>query len=391
MPFPRADDLPVSENFPDPLAMFGGSRIGSREEWWKKRRPELATLFRHYMYGTPPPPPRVSANIVWSDPGFLGGRATIKEVSLHPSPAEAPQLSLLVVVPNSGAKPSPAFLGLNFSGNHLAVDDSRVAITQNWVPERSAGARENRATEAGRGAEVQKWPVAEIVGRGYAFATMYCGDIDPDRDERADGVHPHYSSEFDWGTIAAWAWGLSRAVDYLVTEPGIDGKRIAVVGHSRLGKTALLAAAFDERIAMAIPHQAGCGGTAPSRGKVGESVRQINESFPHWFNSEFKKFNDCPERLPFDQHCLLSMVAPRPVLFTNAEEDEWANPAGQFEVLKGADPVYRFLGAGGLEDERMPEKRRLSAGRLGYWIREGGHAMGADDWGTFLSYADRWL
>src|SRR5207253_6643365 len=144
-------------------------------------------------------------------------------------------------------------------------------------------------------------------------------------------------------TIMAWAWGVSRVVDYLVSNRDIDAKRIAVVGHSRLGKAAIVAAAFDERIALAIPHQAGCGGTAPSRGKVGESVTRINTSFPHWFDAEFKNFNDQPERLPFDQNCLVALVAPRPVLFCNATEDTWANPQGQFDVLRAADPVYRLL------------------------------------------------
>src|SRR5205085_8774413 len=165
------------------------------------------------------------------------------------------------------------------------------------------------------------------------------------------------------GTIAAWAWGVQRAVDYLVTDKELDAARIIAVGHSRLGKTALLAGAFDERIALVIPHQAGCGGTSPSRGKVGESVRRINTSFPHWFNTAFKEFNDQPDRLPFDQHCLVALVAPRPVLFSNAVEDTWANPDGQFQVLQAADPVYRFLGVEGLAAKEMPEPNRLVASR----------------------------
>jgi len=164
-----------------------------------------------------------------------------------------------------------------------------------------------------------------------------------------------------------------------------------VVGHSRLGKTALLAAAFDERIALVVPLQAGCGGTAPSRGKVGESVKQINDRFPHWFNGTFKEFNDQPDRLPFDQHCLVALVAPRPVLFSNATEDTWANPAGQFQVLQAADPVYRFLGAGGLEAKEMPEVGKLIDSRLGYYIRPGKHSMTKDDWKGFLDFADKQL
>ena len=182
-----------------------------------------------------------------------------------------------------------------------------------------------------------------------------------------------------------------RAVDYLPTDKDIDKNRIAVVGHSRLGKTALLAAAFDERIALVIPHQAGCGGTAPSRGEVGESVKQINDRFPHWFDATFKEFNDHPDRLPFDQHSLVALVAPRPVLLTNAVEDTWANPQGQFEVLQAADPVYRLLGAGGLEAKRMPEPGRLIDSMLGCHIRPGKHSMGKEDWNVFLAFADKHL
>ncbi len=178
-------------------------------------------------------------------------------------------------------------------------------------------------------------------------------------------------------------------MDYLVTDSDIDAHRIAALGHSRNGKAALLAAAFDERIAMAFPHQAGCGGSAPSRGKTGESVKLINEHFPHWFNAQFKQFNDAPERLPFDQDCLLALCAPRPVLFSAAEGDQWANPAGQFQVLQAADPVYRFLGVEGLTATQMPPLHQLVNSRLGYYIREGKHSMGPNDWKIFMDFADQ--
>jgi predicted O-methyltransferase YrrM len=184
---------------------------------------------------------------------------------------------------------------------------------------------------------------------------------------------------------------VHRAVDYLVSDKEIDAERIAVVGHSRMGKAALVAAAFDDRIALAIPHQAGCGGTAPSRGKVGESVKQINDRFPHWFDAEFKAFNDHPDRLPFDQHSLVALVAPRPVLFTNAVEDTWANPEGQFAVLVAADPVYRLLGVEGIATKTMPETNHLIDSRLGYHIRPGKHSMGREDWKVFLAFADKHL
>jgi hypothetical protein len=140
---------------------------------------------------------------------------------------------------------------------------------------------------------------------------------------------------------------------------------------------------------MAIPLQAGCGGTAPSRGKIGESVKAINDRFPHWFDDHFKQFNDATARLPFDQHCLVALMAPRPVLFSNAEEDTWANPAGQFDMLEAADPVYRLLGAEGLAATSMPPSRKLVNSRLGYFIRPGKHSMTTEDWGAFLDFADR--
>jgi dienelactone hydrolase len=238
--------------------------------------------------------------------------------------------------------------------------------------------------------------LAEIVRRGYAIATFYSGDVDSDRKDVSDGIYkwladgdPAKNKPEDRGTLAAWAWGFHRCVDYLVTDTSVDKHRIASVGHSRNGKTALLAAAFDERIAMAFPHQAGCGGSAPSRGKAGESVKAINDAFPHWFNAEFKKFNDAPERLPFDQNCLVALCAPRPVLFSCAEGDQWANPAGQFEVLKAAEPVYGFLGVSGLGVSQAPGFRQLVGGRLGYYIREGKHSMTADDWKVFMDFADK--
>jgi hypothetical protein len=174
-----------------------------------------------------------------------------------------------------------------------------------------------------------------------------------------------------------------------VKDSEVDRDRIAVVGHSRNGKTALLAAALDERIAMAFPHQAGCGGTAPSRSNVGESVKAINTRFPHWFNAWFKEFNDAPERLPIDQHCLIALCAPRPVLISAAQEDQWSNPAGQFEMARAASPVYELLGSRGLSATVQPPLGTLVSSPLGYYIREGRHSMTADDWRVFLDFADR--
>jgi hypothetical protein len=289
------------------------------------------------------------------------------------------------------------FLGLNFCGNFALTANREVALPEGWMTKACPGCVDGHATEAGRGGQMDVWAVEQSIDRGYTVATIYCGDVEPDLTNATAGIREFLGSGSsqpppkDCGVIAAWAWGISRAVDYLVTDKDIDAKRIAVVGHSRLGKAAMVAGAFDERIALTVPLQAGMGGTAPDRGKIGESVKAINDRFPHWFNDEFKKFNAQPERLPFDQNCLMAMVAPRAVLIGCATEDTWSNPTGQFEMMREADATYRFLGAGGLEAKDMPPVNHLVASRLGFFIRPGKHSMTSGDWKFFLDYADKMM
>jgi (4-O-methyl)-D-glucuronate---lignin esterase len=393
---PAVADLKANADLPDPLVMLDGQRVTTKEQWIGKRRPELKELFQHYVYGQfPPRPEKQEFKVERVDSKALGGKATLKEVTISLGSAGSPRIHLLLFVPNKRNGPAPVFVGLNFCGNHTLVNDPEVRLPTSWLPNHCPGVKDNKATDAGRGKDIDVWAIEQTIDRGYAVATVYCGDVEPDRPDAADGVRAWLRKQgkgsYDWGTIAAWAWGIQRVIDYLVTDPDIDARRIIVVGHSRLGKTALLAAAFDERIALAIPLQAGCGGTAPSRGKVGESVKQINDRFPHWFNAHFKEFNDRPERLPLDQHCLVALVAPRPVLFCNAVEDTWANPVGQLEVLKAAAPVYRLLGGGSLDAREMPATGKLIDSTLGYYIRPGWHSMTAGDWRIFMDFADRHL
>jgi dienelactone hydrolase len=395
-PFPGFASLPSQTNLPDPLVKLDGTRVNSRDQWVQQRRPELKAMFEHYLYGSlPPAPARISSRVTGEYTNLLDGKATLKLVTIDTGGATAPQIDLLLVLPNA-SKPSPVFLAMDFCGNQALTADSRVPLAHSWMSKTCPGCQNNRATDAARGTQAKDWPLEEIVRRGYALAAFYSGDIDSDRPDASTGVYAWMAggdesknNPTNRGTIAAWAWGFQRCVDYLVTEPRVDSKRIAALGHSRNGKTALLATAFDERIAMAFPHQAGCGGSAPSRGTTGESVKAINDHFPYWFNAEFKKFNDAPDKLPFDQNALVALCAPRPALFSAAEGDQWSNPAGQFEVLRAADPVYRFLGAEGLEATEMPPLRQLAGSRLGYYLREGKHSMTADDWSVFLNFADK--
>jgi len=366
-PFPAASKLPSVKGLPDPLVMFDGTRVTTKQQWTDHRRGELKALFRHYMYGYPPPAPKeIKATVAAVDKKFFSGKATKKEIRIKFGPAGTPPINLLLVVPNKRKGPAPVFLAVNFRGNDQVL-----------------------------GERADRWAVENTIDRGYALATFHTSDVDPDKPDFTDGIHPHYLKPgqkkpglHDWGTIAAWAWGVHRAVDYLYKDEDIDNDRIAVTGHSRLGKTALLAGALDERIDLIIPHQSGCGGAAPSRSKMGESVTQINDRFPHWFNDTFPKFNGREDRLPFDQHCLMALCAPRPLLITNGVKDTWANPPGTFEMVKAADGVYRLLGVSGLQLNKMPKLGQQDFGRLSYYIRDGGHTLDKGYWNVFLDFAD---
>ncbi len=395
--FPEPDQLPSHPELPDPLVMFNGERVTSKQQWVDQRRPELKALFQHYMYGYLPPPLKITAKVEHEDAKAFEGKATLREIAISFGPPDTPPIHLLLVVPNKRKGPAPVFVGINFCGNHAIVNDPGVRLPTVWMYPHIPGVKDNRATEAGRGKQIDTWALEQSIDRGYAVATFYNGDVDPDRKDVREGIQPHLRkkdakpSPHDWGTIAAWAWGVQRVVDYVHDHKDLDRNRIAVVGHSRLGKTALVAAALDERIALAIPHQAGCGGTSPDRNDnpKAETVKRINTSFPHWFDGAFKEFNDHTDKLPFDQHCLIALMAPRPVLLSNAVEDQWANPSGQFRMLQAAEPVYRLLDAGGLDAKQMPPLGKLIDSKLGYYIRAGKHSMTQEDWKIFLDFADK--
>ena len=292
--FPEPAQLPSSPQLPDPLLCLDGTKVTTREQWETKRKPELRALFQHYMYGYFPPAPKqgeVRFEVKGRDEGYFGGKATKKEVTIRFGPEGTPPMRLLVVLPN-GRTPVAVFVGPNFHGNHTLLDDPTIALPTAWVSERAPGGADNKATDAGRGKDKEVWNIEHVVGRGYGVATFYCGDLDPDKAELEAGIQQHYykpgqaePGDHDWATIAAWAFGIHRALDYLHQDPSVDKDRIAVVGHSRLGKTALLAAAFDERIDLVIPLQAGCGGTAPSSlytGSAAFSTSNCPAGFAHW-------------------------------------------------------------------------------------------------------------
>ena len=388
---------------PDPLVFIDGSRITTAAEWREKRRPELIELFAREMYGrNPGRPEKMSFDVFDRDPSALDGKATRIQVAIYPGGQPGPRMDLLVYVPNGAKGPVPAILGLNFWGNHSIHKDPGIRLTESWVEDKAGhyadltGIQGNRATDASRGGNARQWPVEEILSRGYALATIYREDIAADHQPHfASGVHPLFpelqKGDDNFGGIAAWAWGLSRGLDALEKEPAIDAKRVAVFGFSRLGKAALWAGASDERFAMVISNESGAGGAKLFRRGVGEDIARLNTVFPHWFAKSFRKYNGKDKELPFDQHFVMSLIAPRPLYVASAIDDKHADPEGEFAGAKAAEPVYRLLGAEGLPAATWPAVDTSVQGGIGYHVRSGVHDVLPFDWKCYLDFADKHL
>ncbi len=385
---------------PEALTLLSGQPVKDAATWSGRRRPELLRLFEENVYGKGVARPGgMRFEPVEVDPKALGGTATRKQVRiLLTGRGDGPSIDLLIYLPNKRAGRSPVFVGLNFGANHTVHADPAIRLSGRWIA-KSERAPDHRAVDAARGSDAKGWPIETILARGYAVATAYYGDLEPDHPEGwKAGVRsafgPGAKGSFapgDWGAIGAWAFGLHRIVDYLETDPDVDAKRIALFGHSRLGKAALWAGAQDERFALVISNESGEGGAALARRRFGETVALITKVFPHWFAGRFQEFAEREDQLPVDQHLLLALMAPRPLYVASAAEDLWADPRGEFLSARAADPVYRLFGKEGLGVAEMPGVDVSVGKTIGYHVRRGEHGVTAFDWEQYLAFADRQL
>ena len=392
---------------PDLMTAADGSPITVASDWTEKRRPEVLQLFRDHVFGDQPVKNAVLRTRLRSRvDDAIGGKAVRREITLFFSDDDnGPAVDLLIYTPKSAAQAVPCFLGYNFHGNHSIDAAPGLHITESWVrDDAKRGNVNHKATEASRGKSSSRWPIEMIINRGYGLAVMYYGDIDPDFDDGfRNGIHAlkEHTTEASTderrragnagGSISAWSWGLSHALDILETDPLVDGRRVAVFGHSRLGKTSLWAGASDTRFAMVVSNNSGCGGAALSRRAFGETVKRINTSFPHWFCRNHRQYNDNENAMPVDNHMLLALIAPRPVYVASAEEDQWADPKGEMLSLFHAGPVYELFGKQGLPTDQMPEVNRPIQKDVAYHVRTGVHDVTDFDWTQYLNFADRHL
>ena len=355
---------------PEVLSSAKGTKVRNAGAWEKKRRNEILELFRENVYGRVPTTPyEKSFTLINEDKNAMGGTATLKQVDIAiESSGKSLDIHLTLFVPNKVAKPVPAYL-----------------LIDNRGPQNTDPTRKLRS---------EFWPAEEVIARGYAIAVFSNADVDPDNfDEFKDGIHGLLDRgerrPDSWGTIAAWAWGASRCMDYFETDKDINSKKVAVVGHSRGGKTALWAAAEDQRFAMAVSNESGCGGAALARRRYGETVARINSAFPHWFCTNYRKWANNEDSMPVDMHMLISLIAPRAVYVTSASEDLWADPKGSYLSLYHSVPVFRLFEKGTTLPERMPPlNKQVVSGKLAYHIRDGVHNLLLKDWNWFMDFGD---
>lgn len=364
------EDKVPNYTLPVILTSKDGLEIASSDLWNKIRRPEILELFRKNIFGRVPDTKYSETfKLLNLDSSALEGTATQKEILISiESGGKLLSFNLTLFTPNNVKQPVPSFL-----------------LIDPWFSESNTPRWKQKGNY---------WPVEEALARGYGMAIFDASQLDPDNfDNFKNGIHAILDKnprpDDAWGTLAAWAWGASRCMDYLVTDRNVAADKIAVVGHSRAGKTALWAGAEDTRFAMVISNESGAGGAALARRRFGETVARLNSSFPHWFCTNYNKYSNNEVALPVDMHMLLALIAPRALYIDCADEDLWGDPHGSYISLYNAVPVFKLLGWNSSIPESMPPlNKQVISGRVGFHIRDGVHNMLLKDWSWFMDFAD---
>ena len=372
---------------PDPLVLANGTPVRDAKTWNQKRRPEIVRLFEENQYGrSPARPTGMSFDVFDKGTPAFDGKAIRRQVTIHFTADR--KADLLLYLPADARKPVPVLLNISFTANSAAVDDPGVKPGEVW-------GRDKKRVPAPKGG-LGRLNVLPLIEAGFGAATIYYGDIEPDFNGglpysvRASYLKPG-QTEFapdEWGAIGAWAWGMSRAMDYLETDKGVDPKRVAILGVSRLGKTVLWAGAQDTRFAAVIDSCSGEGGAALSRRNYGETIAHLTapSRYPYWFCTNYQKFAQHVDQFPVDSHMLIALIAPRPVLLQTGDVDGWADPKGEFLAEVAAGPVYRLLGKQGLDTDQWPKAGEPILHTLGYYMHDGGHGILPPDWNVFVRF-----
>lgn len=376
---------------PDPLTCNDGTKVTTIEQWEKQRRPELLQLLSEQCYGvTPEADLKVRYKVIAENRKALGGKATAQQVMFTFSKnGKKHQALALVHFPNEHRGGVPVFISYNFKGNHGLLIDEWVRYSPYFE-----GLEDRNHKLLQRGTQIERWPVEIVIERGYAAVTMCYHDICPDKKNSTDkgllSLLPQTDDEGSrWQALGVWAYGLSRMADWVVKQPWADREKLCVVGHSRQGKAALWAGAQDERFKVVISNNSGCGGAALSKRVYGENVEIITTAFPHWFCSNFKQYRNREYALPFDQHELLALIAPRHLYVASASKDLWADPKGEYLSTYHASPVFELYGMKAMTSKEMPKVGEDVQNDVGYHIREGKHAILPYDWSRYLDFCDK--
>lgn len=390
---------------PDALKLKNGQAVKDAMTWSSKRRPEIRKLIEDHWFGRAPGRPEgMTFEVVEQAGSAFDGKAVRRQVTIYLTKDKTgPKMDLLLYLPADAKGPTPVFLNMSFSANNLAVADPGVRVGRRWDRETrmQVAAAPPAAGAAGGRPAPRGLPVMSFLARGIAVATFNKDDVAPDFvGSEGLGVKALYlkpgqtkPADEEWGAIASWAWGASRALDYLETDKGVDAKRVAIHGVSRLGKTALWGGAADERFAMVIASCSGEGGAAIARRNYGETLAHMSAPtrFPYQFAGNYAKYGEKVNEWPVDANFLVAMIAPRPLLLQTGNTDKWSDPYGEFLAAVAAEPVYKLFGKKGLGTTQFPAPGEALLHDLGYYMHEGGHGTVPSDYDVYVRFMEMHL